>query len=110
MHMRNDIKLLRPDATIALPYLRLSGVEADELSPDLQLRSILRQIRALDLHADARVEDDAILGDDVYADIEKGMHSAFKRDNMPAWLRLLDRARSDTRVAAVAAYDLSRAF
>ena len=108
--MRNDIKLLRPDATIALPYLRLSGVEADELSPDLQLRSILRQIRALDLHADARVEDDAILGDDVYADIEKGMHSAFKRDNMPAWLRLLDRARSDTRVAAVAAYDLSRAF
>lgn len=106
----SDTHWLRRDATIALSYLRLSGVEDDELSPDLQLRSILRHIRSLGLDADAHIEQDTITGEDVYADITKGMHSAFKRDNMPAWLQLIERARRDTRVAAVVAYDLSRAF
>lgn len=105
-----DIHWLRTGATLALPYLRLSGVEEDELSPDLQLRMNLRTLASYNLTADAGVTDNTISGTDVYSDIERGMHSAFKRDNMPGWQRCLERARADARVAAVVAYDLSRVF
>jgi hypothetical protein len=88
----------------------MSGVERDELSPDIQLKINLRAVKNLGLETDARLENDSIVGSDVYADVEKGMHSAFKRDNMPAWLRLIERARTDEKVGAVVAYDLSRVF
>lgn len=99
--------LSRPDAVIALPYQRLSGVEGDEISPQIQLKANLRTIQQLGLTCDPRPHTE---GGDVYQDADKGLHSAYKRDNIPDWLALIERARTDPRVAAVVVYDTSRAF
>lgn len=105
--MPKKVNLIRADATIALAYARLSGVEGDEISPEIQLKTSLRVAASLGLTADPRPYTE---GGDVYADASKGMHSARKRDNIPEWYALIERARQDARVGAVVAYDMQRAF
>lgn len=86
----------------ALGYLRLSGVESDELSPDIQLKRILQLAREQGLALEIDI--------DLYRDTDKGMHSARKRTNIPQWYALYQRALTDPRVAAIYIYDLRRGF
>lgn len=98
---------VRQDASIALTYQRLSGVEGDEVSPEIQRRANLRVVQQLGFQC---MEAHHTRGGDIYEDTEKGMHSAYKRTNIPDWDALIERARSDKRVGVVVAYDMQRAF
>lgn len=77
------------------------------MSPDSQrkLVEILQKERAR--VTDWRPYQD---GGDLFADTDKGQHSAYKRDNIPAWNALEKRVESDPTVADVAAYDASRCY
>lgn len=86
----------------ALVYARLSGVEDDELSPEIQIKKCTEIIAR-----DGYIHN---AGRDVYQDTDKGMHSARKRDNIPQWYALLERVKADPSIAAVCVYDLQRAF
>lgn len=93
----------------ALIYARLSNRERGEagnISPTLQIAKCqhVASERGYIVNPQSYQDDG-----DIYLESE-GKHSARSRRNLPAWRALEQRMQTDASIAAVIAYDLSRAF
>lgn len=88
---------------IALVYARISQArDGRETSPEVQITRCLR----LALERGRTVIPER----DIYADRDKGSHSAYTRENIPAWNRLEERALVDPEVAEIIIDTLDRGW
>lgn len=88
---------------VALIYARISQVQTGrETSPAVQIERCYRL--ALERGRQVNLETD------IYADDDKGQHSAFTRKNVPQWDKLEHRALTDAEVADVIVDDPDRAY
>lgn len=86
--------------TIALCYLRLSGRNEKEISIDIQKDACIALCKRFAWVPQFFEEGEG----------QVGQFSARKRLNLPVWASLYQRALTDSNIAAIVSYDLSRVF